>query len=67
MLKKNIHIYNITLTTGELLKNIRIEGPLEWKLSGIASLIAVEDGNGKTVVLSKYHIVKAELVNIEDK
>ncbi|QQZ09645.1 hypothetical protein [Heyndrickxia vini] len=64
---KKVHIYHITLTNGELLENIRIEGSLEWNLSGIAvNLIAVEDGNGKKIVLSKYHIVKAELVNIED-
>jgi hypothetical protein len=64
---KKVHIYHITLTNGELLKNIRIEGSLEWNLSGIAAqLIAVEDADGKKVILSKYHIVKAELVNIED-
>lgn len=65
--EKKVHIYHITLSNGELLRNIRIEGSLEWKLSGIAAhLIAVEDDNGKKVVLSKYHIVKAELESIED-
>jgi len=45
---KKVHIYHITLTNGELLKNIRIEGSLEWNLSGIAAqLIAVEDADGK--------------------
>lgn len=64
---KKIHIYHITLTNGVLLKNIRIEGSLEWNLSGIAAnLIAVEDADGKKVVLSKYHIVKGELLGIED-
>ncbi|MGE7759923.1 hypothetical protein [Peribacillus sp. NPDC097895] len=64
---KKVHIYHITLTNGELLQNIRIEGSLEWNLSGIAvNLIAVEDADGKKVVLSKYQIVKAELVSIED-
>ncbi|WP_256941431.1 hypothetical protein [Bacillus sp. EAC] len=64
---KKIHIYHITLTNGELLKNTRVEGSLEWRLSGIAAnLIAVEDDNGKKIVLSKYQIVKAELENIED-
>lgn len=64
---KKVHIYHITLTNGELLKNIRMEGSLEWNFSGIAvNLIAVEDADGKKVVLSKYQIVKGELVSIED-
>lgn len=65
-MKKKTHSYHITLTNGELLENIQIEGSLEWNLSGVATnLIAVEDEAGKTVVLSKYHIVKAELVKVE--
>lgn len=64
---KKVHIYHITLSNGELLRNIRIEGSLEWSLSGVAvNLIAVENADGKKIVLSKYHIVKGELVSIED-
>lgn len=65
-MKKKLYIYNITLTSGELLKDIRIAGSLEWNLSGVAvNLITVEDADGKSISLSKYHIVKAELVSIE--
>ncbi|GAB4074677.1 hypothetical protein GCM10028778_21800 [Barrientosiimonas marina] len=64
---KKIRIYHILLTNGEWLKNIRIKDrPLELKFNGIGqNFISVEDGDGKTVVLSKYQIVKAELVSIE--
>lgn len=64
---KRVHFYHITLSNGELLENIRIEGSLEWNLSGIAAhLVAVEDPDGRKIVLSKYHIVKAELIKVED-
>ncbi|MCH4828021.1 hypothetical protein [Planococcus halocryophilus] len=66
-MKKKFYIYNIRLTTGEYLENIRIEGPLENHFSGIAvSLFPVEDAQGKTIVLSIFHIVKADLLKIED-
>ena len=66
-MKKKFHIYNILLTNGELLENIRIEGPLEYNFSGVAvSFIPVENQDGKTIVLSMYHIVKAELLKIEE-
>lgn len=67
-MKKKFHTYNILLTNGEWLENIRIEGPLEYNFSGVAvSFIPVEDAQGKTIVLSMYHIVKAELLKIEDE
>jgi len=67
-LKKKIHIYDILLSNGELLKNIRIEGSsLELKFNGVGkNFAAVEDSDGKTIVLSKYQIVKAELVDTKE-
>ncbi|MFD1032753.1 hypothetical protein [Metaplanococcus flavidus] len=66
-MKKRFHIYNILLTNGEWLKNIRIEGPLEYNFSGVmVSFLPVEDADGKTIVLSMYQIVKAELLYIEE-
>ena len=66
-MKQKFHIYTILLTTGECLENIRIEGPLEDHFSGVAvSLFSVEDIEGKTIVLSIFHIVKAELIRVEE-
>ncbi|ANU24549.1 hypothetical protein [Planococcus donghaensis] len=66
-MKKKFYIYNIRLTTGEYLENIRIEGPLENHFSGIAvSLFPVKDAEGNTIVLSIFHIVKADLLKIEE-
>lgn len=67
ILKKKIYIYQITLTNGEQLKNIQVEDALESKFSGLSNpFISVEDSEGKTVVLSKYQIVKAELVSVKE-
>lgn len=66
-MKKRIHTYNILLTNGEWLENIRFEGPLEYHFSGVmVSFLPVQDDSGKTIVLNMYHIVKAELLQIED-
>lgn len=66
MSRKKIYVYNITLSNGELLKNIEMKGSLEWNLSGVAvNLVAVEDENGNSIVLNKYHIIKAELITIK--
>lgn len=63
---KKIHVYNITVSTGEQFKNIRIEGSISNRYSGIATtFITVENEAGQTVELTKYQIVKAELINIE--
>jgi len=66
-LKGKIYVYHITLTNDELLKNMRIKGgSLEFIFSGVGkNFISVEDSDGKTIVLNKYNIVKAELVNVE--
>lgn len=66
-MKRKTRIYNITLTNGELLEHIRIKGgPLQIIFNGIGKkFISVEDSDGKTVVLSRYQVVKAELVDIE--
>ncbi|WP_020006273.1 hypothetical protein [Salinicoccus albus] len=64
---KKIHIYNITVSTGEQFKNVRIEGGISRKYSGIATdFIPVENEDGQTVELTKYQIVKAELVDVEE-
>ena len=66
-MKQKFHVYNILLTTGEYLENIRIEGALEDHFSGVAvSLFPVEDSEGKTFVLSMFHIVKADLLRVEE-
>lgn len=62
---KKIHIYNITVSTGEQFKNIRIEGGISRKYSGITTdFIPIENEDGQTVELTKYQIVKAELVDV---
>lgn len=67
MVRKKVHVYNITLTNGELLKNVEVKGALEWNLSGVAvNLVAAEDENGNSIVLNKYHIIKAELTTIKN-
>lgn len=64
---KKEHVYNVTLTNGEILNEIHTEGPLEFLFSGVAvNLIAVKDGKEKTIVLSKYQITKAELIQVKD-
>lgn len=64
---KKIHIYNITVSTGEQFKNVRIEGSISSRYSGITTdYIPVENEDGKTVELTKYQIVKAELVSVEE-
>lgn len=64
---KKIHIYNITVSTGEQFKNVRIEGSISNRYSGIATtFITVENEAGQTVELTKYQIVKAELIDIEE-
>ncbi|QHJ69525.1 hypothetical protein [Planococcus halotolerans] len=66
-MKKKIHTYNILLSNGEWLENIRFEGPLEYHFSGVmVSLLPVKDAAGKTIVLNMYHIVKAELLTVEE-
>ncbi|MEJ8777689.1 hypothetical protein [Pseudogracilibacillus sp. ICA-222130] len=64
---KKIHVYNITVSTGEQFKNVRIEGAISSRYSGITTdFIPVENEDGQTVELTKYQIVKAELINIEE-
>lgn len=64
---KKIHVYNITVSTGEQFKNVRIEGSISSRYSGIATdFIPVENEDGQTVELTKYQIVKAELINVEE-
>lgn len=66
-MKKKYYTYRILLTTGEWLNQIRIEGSLEDHFSGVnVSFFPVQDAHGKTIVLSMFHIVKAELVNVEE-
>lgn len=66
-MKKKIHTYNILLSNGEWLENIHFEGPLEYHFSGVmVSLLPVQDASGKTIVLNMYHIVKAELLTVEE-
>ncbi len=64
---KKIHVYNITVSTGEQFKNVRIEGTISERYAAIATtFIPVENEDGQTVELTKYQIVKAELINVEE-
>lgn len=64
---KKIHVYNITVSTGEQFKNVRIEGTISGRYTGIANdFIPIESEEGRTVELTKYQIVKAELIHIEE-
>ena len=64
---KRIHIYNITVSTGELFKDVRIEGSISSRYSGsVNDFIPVENEDGKRVELTKYQIVKAELIKVEE-
>lgn len=66
-MKQKFYVYNILLTTGEYLENIRIEGPLEDHFPGISvSLLPVEDAEGNTIVLNIFHIIKADLIKVEE-
>lgn len=66
-MKKVFYTYDILLTTGEWLRSIRIEGSLEDNFPGVAvSFIQVENEHGKSIVLNMYHIVKAELIHVEE-
>ncbi|MCJ1909717.1 hypothetical protein [Planococcus ruber] len=66
-MKKVFYTYDILLTTGEWLRNIRMEGALEDNFPGVAvSFIQVETEQGKPVALNMYHIVKAELIRVEE-
>ena len=67
MMAKKIHTYDITMSNGEQFKNVRIEGSISSKYTGIATdFIPVENTKGQTVELVKYQIVKAELIDVED-
>lgn len=64
---KKIHVYDITLSTGEVFKNIRIEGTISGRYSGIATdFIPIETKEGQKVEITKYQLVKAELITIEE-
>ncbi|CEG24279.1 hypothetical protein BN1080_03301 [Planococcus massiliensis] len=66
-MKKVFYTYDILLTTGEWLRNIRMEGALEDNFPGVAvSFIQVETEQEKPVALNMYHIVKAELIRVEE-
>lgn len=63
---KKIHVYDITMSTGEMFKNIRIEGSISSRYTGIATdFIPVQNAEGRTVELTKHQIVKAELIEVE--
>ncbi len=54
------------MSNEEQFKNVRIEGSISSKYTGIAmDFIPVENKKGQTVELVKYQIVKAELVDVE--
>lgn len=64
-LRNRIHIYDISLTNGEQLQDVRIKGSLELRYSGVGSdFVPAENNECNTVVFSKYQIVKAELKEI---
>lgn len=64
---KKTHIYDITMSNGEQFKNVRIEGSISRKYTGIATdFIPVQNSKGQTVELVKYQMVKAELIDVEE-
>lgn len=66
-MKEKVHVYNITVSTGEEFKDVRMEGSISSNYSGIINdFIPIETADGQTVELTKYQIVKAELVSVEE-
>ncbi len=64
---KKTHIYDITMSNGEVFKNVRMKGPISRNYSGIANdFIPVENESGQIVELTKYQVVKAVLVKVEE-
>lgn len=64
---KKTHIYDIMMSNGEVFKNVRMKGPISGNYSGIANdFIPVENESGQTVELTKYQVVKAVLVKVEE-
>ena len=64
---KKMHVYDITVSTGEVFKNVKMKGPISSIYSGIANdFIPFENESGQTVELTKYQVVKAELVKVEE-
>lgn len=67
IMAKKIHVYDITVSTGEVFKNVEMKGPISSIYSGIANdFIPVENEDGQTVELTKYQVVKAVLVKVEE-
>lgn len=67
IMAKKIHVYDITVSTGEVFKNVEVKGPISRIYSRIANdFIPVENESGQTVELTKYQVVKAELVRVEE-
>lgn len=63
---KEVHIYDITVSTGEVFEDVHMEGSISSNYSGIINdFIPIKTKAGQTVELTKYQIVKAELVRIE--
>lgn len=60
---KKIHVYNITVSTGEQFKNVRIEGSISNRYSGIATtFISVENEAGQTWRMRR--ITNKKIMNI---
>lgn len=61
-----VYVYDITVSTGEVFRDVRMEGSISSNYSGIINdFIPIETKGGQTVELTKYQIVKAELVRVE--
>lgn len=64
---KKTHVYDITMSNGEVFKDVRMKGPLSSNYAGIINdYIPVENESGQTVELTKYQMVKAVLVKVEE-
>lgn len=66
-MKKKTHTYTIMMSNGEQFPNVRTDGPIGNLLGGIVQVfLQVQTETGETVELSKYQIVKAELIDVEE-
>lgn len=64
---KKTYVYDITMSNGEVFKNVQMKKSIKVLYAGITDLfITVENEKGQTVELMRNQIIKAELVEIKE-
>ncbi|RPF57761.1 hypothetical protein [Abyssicoccus albus] len=64
---KKIYVYDITMSNGEVFKNVQMKKSIKVLYAGITDLfITVENEKGQTVELMRNQMIKAELVEIKE-